>query len=124
MSLKKPGDFFNQKTKDKVEIYSQSTSLPESYDTYKSNLKNIEVLAGGGGGSAYNSPSPAAGDGGAGGGGWGYPGPGDWPVPSGISINGMQSTGGGGGGAERVPVNTANRGGNGGSGIVIIAYPS
>ena len=45
MSLKKPGDFFNQKTKDKVEIYSQSASLPESYDTYKSNLKNIEVLA-------------------------------------------------------------------------------
>ena len=45
MSLKKPGDFFNQKTKDKVEIYSQSTPLPESYDTYKSNLKNIEVLA-------------------------------------------------------------------------------
>ena len=45
MSLKKPGDFFNQKTKDKVEIYSQSAPLPESYDTYKSNLKNIEVLA-------------------------------------------------------------------------------
>ena len=45
MSLKKPTDFFNQKTKDKVEIYSQSASLPESYDTYKSNLKNIEVLA-------------------------------------------------------------------------------
>ena len=45
MSLKKPGDFFNQKTKNKVEIYSQSTSLPESYDAYKSNLKNIEVLA-------------------------------------------------------------------------------
>ena len=45
MSLKKPTDFFNQKTKDKVEIYSQSTPLPESYDTYKSNLKNIEVLA-------------------------------------------------------------------------------
>ena len=45
MSLKKPGDFFNQKTKDKVEIYSQSASLPESYDAYKSNLKNIEVLA-------------------------------------------------------------------------------
>ena len=45
MSLKKPTEFFNQKTKDKVEIYSQSTSLPESYDTYKSNLKNIEVLA-------------------------------------------------------------------------------
>jgi DNA repair exonuclease SbcCD ATPase subunit len=45
VSLKKPGDFFNQKTKDKVEIYSQSTSLPESYDAYKSNLKNIEVLA-------------------------------------------------------------------------------
>ena len=45
MSLKKPGDFFNQKTKDKVEIYSQSTPLPESYDAYKSNLKNIEVLA-------------------------------------------------------------------------------
>jgi hypothetical protein len=45
VSLKKPGDFFNQKTKDKVEIYSQSASLPESYDTYKSNLKNIEVLA-------------------------------------------------------------------------------
>jgi len=45
VSLKKPGDFFNQKTKDKVEIYSQSTPLPESYDTYKSNLKNIEVLA-------------------------------------------------------------------------------
>ena len=45
MSLKKPTEFFNQKTKDKVEIYSQSASLPESYDTYKSNLKNIEVLA-------------------------------------------------------------------------------
>jgi hypothetical protein len=45
VSLKKPTDFFNQKTKDKVEIYSQSTPLPESYDTYKSNLKNIEVLA-------------------------------------------------------------------------------
>ena len=45
MSLKKPTEFFNQKTKDKVEIYSQSTPLPESYDTYKSNLKNIEVLA-------------------------------------------------------------------------------
>jgi len=45
VSLKKPTDFFNQKTKDKVEIYSQSASLPESYDTYKSNLKNIEVLA-------------------------------------------------------------------------------
>ena len=45
MTLKKPTDFFNQKTKDKVEIYSQSTPLPESYDTYKSNLKNIEVLA-------------------------------------------------------------------------------
>jgi len=45
VSLKKPTEFFNQKTKDKVEIYSQSASLPESYDTYKSNLKNIEVLA-------------------------------------------------------------------------------
>ena len=45
MSLKKPTEFFNQKTKDKVEIYSQSASLPESYDAYKSNLKNIEVLA-------------------------------------------------------------------------------
>lgn len=45
MSLKKPSELFNQKTKDKVEIYSQSASLPESYDTYKSNLKNIEVLA-------------------------------------------------------------------------------
>ena len=45
MSLKNPTEFFNQKTKDKVEIYSQSASLPESYDTYKSNLKNIEVLA-------------------------------------------------------------------------------
>jgi len=45
VSLKNPTEFFNQKTKDKVEIYSQSASLPESYDTYKSNLKNIEVLA-------------------------------------------------------------------------------
>jgi DNA repair exonuclease SbcCD ATPase subunit len=45
VSLKKPGDFFKTEDKNKVEIYSQSTSLPESYDAYKSNLKNIEVLA-------------------------------------------------------------------------------
>ena len=45
MTLKKPGDFFKTEDRNKVEIYSQSTSLPESYDTYKSNLKNIEVLA-------------------------------------------------------------------------------
>ena len=45
MSLKKPGDFFRTEDRNKVEIYSQSASLPESYDTYKSNLKNIEVLA-------------------------------------------------------------------------------
>ena len=45
MSLKKPGDFFRTEDRNKVEIYSQSTPLPESYDTYKSNLKNIEVLA-------------------------------------------------------------------------------
>lgn len=45
MSLKKPGDFFKTEDKNKVEIHSQSTSLPESYDAYKSNLKNIEVLA-------------------------------------------------------------------------------
>jgi hypothetical protein len=45
VALKKPGDFFKTEDKNKVEIYSQSTSLPESYDAYKSNLKNIEVLA-------------------------------------------------------------------------------
>ena len=45
MPLKKPVDFFKTEDKNKVEIYSQSTSLPESYDAYKSNLKNIEVLA-------------------------------------------------------------------------------
>ena len=45
MSLKKPGDFFKTEDKNKVEIHLQSTSLPESYDAYKSNLKNIEVLA-------------------------------------------------------------------------------
>ena len=45
MTLKKPGDFFKTEDKNKVEIYSQSTPLPESYDAYKSNLKNIEVLA-------------------------------------------------------------------------------
>jgi hypothetical protein len=43
--LKKPVDFFKTEDKNKVEIYSQSTSLPEGYDAYKSNLKNIEVLA-------------------------------------------------------------------------------
>ena len=45
MPLKKPVDFFKTEDKNKVEIYSQSTSLPEGYDAYKSNLKNIEVLA-------------------------------------------------------------------------------
>jgi hypothetical protein len=43
--LKKPVDFFKTEDKNKVEIHSQSASLPESYDAYKSNLKNIEVLA-------------------------------------------------------------------------------
>jgi hypothetical protein len=45
VTLKKPGDFFKTEDKNKVKMYSQSTSLPESYDEYKSNLKNIEVLA-------------------------------------------------------------------------------
>ena len=45
MPLKKPVDFFKTEDKNKVEIHSQSSSLPESYDAYKSNLKNIEVLA-------------------------------------------------------------------------------
>jgi hypothetical protein len=43
--LKKPVDFFKTEDKNKIEIHSQSASLPESYDAYKSNLKNIEVLA-------------------------------------------------------------------------------
>ena len=45
MPLKKPVDFFKTEDKNKIEIHSQSASLPESYDAYKSNLKNIEVLA-------------------------------------------------------------------------------
>ena len=45
MSLKKPSELFNQKPKNKIELSSyDSNSLPENFDVYKSNIKNIEIL--------------------------------------------------------------------------------
>ncbi len=45
MSLKKPSELFNQKPKNKVEVSQEAREyLPESFDSYKSNLKNLEVL--------------------------------------------------------------------------------
>lgn len=42
MALKKPSELFNNEPKRQVEVSEQL--LPENYDTYKSNVKNVEVL--------------------------------------------------------------------------------
>lgn len=45
MALKKPSELFNNEPKKKVEVPEQVKGLlPENFDVYKSNLKNIEVL--------------------------------------------------------------------------------
>jgi len=42
VALKKPSELFNNEPKRQVEVSEQL--LPENYDTYKSNVKNVEVL--------------------------------------------------------------------------------
>ncbi len=45
MALKKPSELFNNEPKKKVEIPEQLEGiLPENFDAYKSNVRNIEVL--------------------------------------------------------------------------------
>lgn len=45
MALKKPSELFKDKPKKRVEVPEQlKETLPENFDVYKSNVKNIEVL--------------------------------------------------------------------------------
>ena len=45
MALKKPSELFNNEPKKRVEVPEQlEGTLPENFDAYKSNVKNIEVL--------------------------------------------------------------------------------
>lgn len=45
MALKKPSELFNDNQKKRVEVPEQlEGTLPENFDVYKSNVKNIEVL--------------------------------------------------------------------------------
>jgi hypothetical protein len=45
VALKKPSELFNDNQKKRVEVPEQlEGTLPENFDVYKSNVKNIEVL--------------------------------------------------------------------------------
>ena len=45
MALKKPSDFFGNNSDNKKEILvSKEQQIPENFDAYKDNLKNVKVL--------------------------------------------------------------------------------
>ena len=44
MALKKPSDFFGKDSNKKETLVSKENQIPENFDAYKDNLKNVKVL--------------------------------------------------------------------------------